>query len=282
MLLGLDLKTWLGLTVLGTVISTIGALFGIFLKDYVFTRSIERWKQRQALEQVYQKFRDPLLLAAHELAARTHEILQKYPTAYLREEVLALRPTKLIKNNIEDAYFQRYRLVSTAYRLSAFLGWIELYRQEITFLHPGNKRRAKALEVAIGRVRSDLADGQINRAEDWQKWRDMLIFREELRAIGESLIVGGGSARSVMGYGLYCEHLESESLNPVQRWSRVVLNFYLELETTGKDFRQVRLQRMLVHLIKLMELLDSSSIEPYLQEAYTDLRPKERDDESYV
>src|SRR5262245_16550496 len=177
MLLGLDLKTWLGLTVLGTVISTIGALFGIFLKDYVFTRSIERWKQRQALEQVYQKFRDPLLLAAHELAARTHEILQKYPTAYLREEVLALRPTKLIKNNIEDAYFQRYRLVSTAYRLSAFLGWIELYRQEITFLHPGNKRRAKALEVAIGRVRSDLADGQINRAEDWQKWRDMLIFR---------------------------------------------------------------------------------------------------------
>lgn len=274
MLLGLDIKTWLGLTVLGAIISTIGALFGIVLKDYFFTRSLERWKQRQTLEQVYQRFRDPLVLAVRELASRTLEILDHYPTVYLRGEVLASRPTKQIENSIEDAYFQRYKLVSTAYRLSAFLGWLELYRQEITFLHPGNNKHAKALDVAVGRIRGDLADGQINVAEDWHEWRDTLVFREELRAIGESLIESRGNTHAVMGYGRYCEQLESGSPNVVQRWSSVVFNFYLDLETHGKDFRRVRLQRMLVHLVELMRLLEPSSVEPHLQEAAARLQPE--------
>ena len=274
MFLGLDIKTWLGLTGLGAVISTIGALFGIVLKDYFFTRSLERWKQRQTLEQVYQRFRDPLVLAVRELASRTLEILDHYPTVYLRDEVLASRPTKQIENSIADAYFQRYKLVSTAYRLSAFLGWLELYRQEMTFLRPGNNKHAKALDVAVGRIRSDLADGQINLAEDWHEWRDTLVFREELRAIGESLIESRGSTHAVMGYGRYCEHLESGSPNEVQRWSPVVFNFYLDLETHGKDFRRVRLQRMLVHLVELMRLLEPSSVEPHLREAAAKLQPE--------
>lgn len=274
MLLGLDLKTWLGLTVLGAIISTIGALFGIVLKDYFFTRSLERWKQWQTLEQIYQRFRDPLVLVVRELASRTLEILDHYPTVYLRAEVLASRPTRQIENSVEDAYFQRYKLVSTAYRLSAFLGWLELYRQEITFLHPGNSKHAKALDVAVGRIRGDLADGQINLVEDWHEWRDTLVFREELRAIGESLIGSRGSTRAVMGYGRYCEQLESSSPNVVLRWSPVVFNFYLDLETHGKDFRQIRLQRMLVHLVELMRLLEPSSVEPHLQQAAAKLQPE--------
>lgn len=277
MFLGLDLKTWLGLTVLAAAISTVGALFGIVLKDYFFTRSLERWKQRQTLEVVYQRFRDPLVLAARELASRTLEILDHYPPVYLRESVLASRPKKQIENSIEDPYFQRYKLLSTVYRLSAFLAWLELYRQEITFLHPGNNKQAKALEVAVGRIRGDLADGQINVAKDWPEWRDTLVFREELRAIGESFIEARGNVRSVMGYGRYCEQLESDSPNAVQRWSPVVLNFYLDLETGGKDFRQVRLQRMLVHLVEFMRLLDRSSLEPHLQEACVKLQPQIRE-----
>jgi hypothetical protein len=272
MFLGLDLKTWLGLTVIGAAISTLGALFGVVLKDYLFTRSFEKWKQRQTLEQVYQRYRDPLYLATRELASRTLEILEHYPPVYLRETVWASRPLKQIENTIEDAYFQRYKLVSTAYRLSAFLGWLELYRQEITFLHSGNYEDAKVLEAAVAEIRCDLADGQINTAPDWHIWRDTLVFREELRAIGESLIENRGSARAIMGYGRFCEQLESESSNVVQRWSPVVLNFYLELEAGGKDFRQVRLQRMFVHLVYLMRLLDRASVESYLLDSYERLK----------
>lgn len=267
MFLGLDLKTWFGLTVLGAVISTIGSLIGIILKDYFFTRSFERWKQQRTLEQVYQKYRDPLLLAARELVSRMVEILDHYPTVYLTEKVLASHPSKQAENNIEDPYFQRYKLVSTAYRVSAFLGWLELYRQEITFLNSGNNNHAKSLELAIGYIRSDLADGQLNKAEDWHQWKDTLVFREELRAIGESMIETRGTTRAVIGYGRYCEHLENEVPSTVQRWMPVVMNFFIGLQSNGKDFRQARIKLVVGHLAELMQLLDNSPIEPYLLEA---------------
>lgn len=267
MYLGLDLKTWLGLTVLGAFVSTIGSMAGIVLKDYFFTRSFERWKQRQSLEQIYEKFRDPLLLSAHELASRTVEIINQYPATYLTEQVLKSRPLRQVENSIDDPYFQRYKLISTAYRLSAFLGWLELYRQEITFLNSGNNEHAKALDLAVNHIRSDLADGQLNKAENWHDWKDNLVFREELRAIGESMIESNGTTRTVMGYGRYCEHLETETHSAVLRWHPVVMHFFLELQSEGVDFRNTRLKRMLVHLIDLMQLLDASSIKHYLLDA---------------
>jgi hypothetical protein len=272
MFLGLDLKTWFGLTVLGAIVSTLGSIFGVVLKDYFFSRSFERWKQHQTLEQLYQKFRDPLLLSARELASRTAEVLEHFPTVYLNERVLTSRPDKQVENSIHDAYFQRYKLVSTVYRLSAFMAWVELYRQELTYLYSGNNVHAVKVERAVELIRSDLADGQLNHAEDWDKWRDTLVFREELRAIGESLIEARGSTRTVMGYGRYCEQLEATTPNTVQRWSPVVLNFFLDLEPNRKDFRKTRLKRLLVHLVELMRLIDHKSIEPYLEKVYVGLQ----------
>jgi hypothetical protein len=274
MFLGLDLKTWLGLTVLGAAVSTIGSLGGIVLKDFFFTRSFERWKQRQSLEQIYEKFRDPLLLAAHELASRTFEIVKLYPTPYLTEDVLASRPLRQIENCFDDPYFKRYKLISTAYRLSAFLGWLELYRQEITFLNSGNNGHAKALELVVDHIRSALADGQLNEAENWREWNDNLVFREELRAIGESMIETRGATRAVIGYGRYSEYLESRAPSAVLRWSPVVMHFFLELQSEQTDFRYVRLKRMVVHLVDLMQLLDGSSIKPYLLDAQRKLFPE--------
>jgi len=265
--LGLDLKTWLGLTVVGTAISTFGALLGIVLKDYIFSRSFEKWKQRQTLEQLYQRFRDPLLLSARELASRSIEILDQYPTVYLRTNVLSLRPSRQIENSTGDPYFQHYKLVSTAYRFCAFLGWLELYRQEITFLHSGSNKHSRELEQAIGLIRSDFADGQLNTANDWLEWRDTLIFREELRAIGESMIESRGASRSVIGYGRFCELLEANDSSPTKKWSTVLLNFVLDLETQRRDFRQIRLKRLLVHLVGFLELLEGAAVEKHLVEA---------------
>lgn len=272
MFLGLTFKAWFGLTVLGAIVSTLGSLFGVVLKEYVFSRSFERWKQRQSLEQIYQKFRDPLLLSARELASRTVEVLDHFPTVYLNEAVRNSRPERQVKNSLDDPYFQRYKLVSTAYRLSAFMAWVEIYRQELTFLHPGRDANAAKLEKAVALIRSDLADGQLNEAVDWDKWTDTLIFREELRAIGESLIEARGSGRAVMGYGRYCEQLEAASPNAVQRWSPVVFNFLVNFSSDGKDFRQTRLKRLLVHLIELMRLIDGESIDPYMEKAYFKFR----------
>jgi hypothetical protein len=259
-MLDINLQTWLGLTVVGTVVSTFGALLGIILKEYVFSRSFERWKQKQSLELLYQKYRDPLYLSARELASRVAELLTHYPAIYLGQEVLGLSAPKQVHNSIHDPYFQRHKLVSTVYRFCAFFGWLELYRQETTYLHFGNNKYSKCLERAVESIRGDLADGQINLADDWEKWNDCLIFREELRAIGESMIETRGSARAVMGYGRFVEMFDSANASPTKHWSKVILNFLLDPKS-ATDFRSVRMMRLVVHLVGLMKLLDAASIE---------------------
>lgn len=272
MLLNLILKDWLSFSVLGTLVTAIGSLLGFFIKDYLFSRSFELWKQRQTLAQLRQKYRDPLVLSACELASRISEVLDHYPTVYLRSDVFKETPAKQVTNSVGDPYFQRYKLLSTAYRLTAFLAWLELYRQNLTFLRHCGNGRACELDVAVDLIRQDLADGQINTADDWDGWRDSLVFREEMRAIGESMIEVRGSSRTVMGYGQYCECLDASASNATQRWSAVVLNFLLDLESHGRDFRHIRLKRLLVHLVDLASLMDSTSVQPHLREASRRLR----------
>jgi hypothetical protein len=260
----MTIKDWLAFTVVAAIISTLGALLGVFLKDYIFSRSFEQWKQKQTLETLYHRYRDPLFVSATELASRVGEILNHYPTVYLKATVLVSKPERQVHNGIDDPYFQRYKLISTAYRFCAFLGWIELYRQDGTYLHSGNNELSKKLEAAVELVRADLADGQLNMADDWEEWRDTLIFREELRAIGESMIEARGDLRTIMGYCRYVDLIDSDKPSPTQNWTKVILNFLLDLESTDRDFRQTRLKRLVVHLVDLMEFLDADSIQSYL------------------
>src|SRR6266581_891878 len=126
---GLTAPQILGLSVIAALVTTVGNLLGTWLKEFLFVRSFERWKERRTLLSVYRKYRDPLLLAAQELRSRVAEICEQYPAAYLRSSVLDQHPKQLEANLASDPYFQRYRLVSTVFRLCAFLGWLELYRQ---------------------------------------------------------------------------------------------------------------------------------------------------------
>lgn len=273
MFLGLRLDQWFGFTVVAAVISTFGALVGVVLKDYFFSRAFENWKQRMTLEQLYQKYRDPLLLSARELCSRIIEILDQYPTVYLHTSVLKSHPERQCENSVEDPYFQRYKLVSTAYRFCAFVGWLELYRQDIVFLHSGNNKHARKLEQCLAAIREDLADGQLNTDPDWLKYKDTLVFREELRAIGECMIESRGSSRTVLGYGKFCELFDSSLSAESGRWISVILNFILDLEEERPDFRRHRLERLAVHLVRLLKALDDSSVPDYMVKAHEEYAP---------
>lgn len=255
----MGIEMFFGVAVVAALVGASATLLGIFLKDYWFSRSFERWKQRNALEQIYQRIRTPLSLAANELVRRLHEIIENYPTVYLSQSVLASTAGKQLHNSIDDPYFRRHKLVSTCFRLNAFLGWIELFRQEVTFLNPSGTQHTQALSQAIEAIRCDLADGQINEADDWLEWRDTLVFREELRAIGESMLCEQGSTRTVLGFCRFTGQLESSEKNSVKRWSPVVFNFLLDQQAGGKDFRLVRLQRLAAHLSELIALLENGT-----------------------
>jgi hypothetical protein len=122
---------------------------------------------------------------------------------------------------LADPYFRRYRLVSSIYRLCSLLGWIELYRQDLVFLEARETKASENLDRAIYAIRGDLADGRLNAAPDWEDWRDALLFREEQRAVGESMIVTVGEIRVVMGYAQFSEPFPNAKESSQSHWIEV-------------------------------------------------------------
>jgi hypothetical protein len=255
----MDWATVLGLTVVGALVTTAGTLLGLFLKEVLLARSFERWKMKQALAQVSRRYREPIALSAIELCNRLTFICDEYPPNFLDASLLNSRPDGPAVNSADDPHFRQYRLVSTVYRLCAFLGWVELYRQDTTYLDTDDASGGRRVDQAIYAVRSDLADGQLNKARDWQRWHDVLVFREEQRAIGESMIVNVGGARTVMGYAEFCDLFTATSSSSRGQWLRTAATFLLDHRPI-KDFRHTRMQRLIVHLVELVDVLSKARL----------------------
>ena len=265
--LGLSAAQILSLSVLAALVATLGSLIATWLKDFVFVRSFERWKERRALLTVYHRYRDPLRLAAEELQRRIAEVCEAYPPAWLRSTVLQTNPKKLDANRQTDPYYERYRFTSTVFRLCAFFGWLELYRQEVTFLNTGYAATTARLKECIDDIRDDLADGTLVKQanadgsdrksvpskQHWTQWSDLLIFKEEQRAIGESMLVGE-SPRTVMGYKSFRSLFDNADTMDDLWWIRVAKGFFQDPQPSA-DFRRNRLQRMRDHLDEAITLL---------------------------
>ncbi|WP_410791154.1 hypothetical protein [Kribbella sp. C-35] len=253
---GLTNAELLGLSAFAAVIAVAGNLLALVLRELVLARSYDRWKERRSLRAVYQQYRDPIALSGLELLSRTQEIARVYPPDFLRSDVLNQHPGRLATVGSDDPYFRRYKLVSSAYRLCAFLGWLELYRQDVTFLDTGRRRGNAALDALLSKLRAALADGHLNQAADWQDWTDRLIFREEQRAIGAAMIRDIGSRRMVMGYEEFRTFFDEPDDHPW--WLHTATSFLLDLEQT-KDFRQERLRLLEQHLGGLIAVLNPSA-----------------------
>lgn len=268
----LTTKELLSLSVLAAIITIFGNLVATFLKEFILTRSFENWKEQRTLQAVYRKYKDPIILSAIELMFRLDEICEE-PTLFLRSELIEQKPKQIETLTVDDPYYQRYKLISSIYRLCAFLGWLELYRQDITFLDSGISRSNRKLEKCIENIRSELADGQLNK---FNMKKDQLIFREEQRAIGEAMISENNHNRFVMGYGNFCMLFEKSSHEEFG-WLRIVQNFLLDIQDLEEDFRIVRLRGLKSHLYDLIVLLDSSRIPPGIE----DDRPRRHHSDSY-
>src|SRR6185503_14617270 len=126
------------------------------------------------------------------------------------------------------------------------------------FLDSGSRGSNQDFDTCIRAIQAHLADGQLNDASDWESWHDVLIFREEQRAIGEAMIRASGPSRSVMGYGAFCELFDSDA-GPSGRWLVTVSNFLLD-PASERDFRRVRLQLLAADLVDLVDVLDHARV----------------------
>ena len=258
----LTTKEWLGLTVVAAIVTTAGSLAAMIIKDYFFARSLETWKAKQSLQSLYQKYRDPILLSAGELCNRLQEIIEDYPPDFLRtDELLAVVSSRSETAEV-DSHFEKYKMLSTAFRFCAFLGWLEVYRREIVFLDSVRSQQNSRLEQCLASIRADLADGHLNAARDWHLWFDRLVFREEQRATGEAMLekISGSSTPTVMGYGAFSNLLRTEG-DPRTTWFQDAIRFFeAPPPPDTPDFRVVRFKRLVVHLVELMELLELSRV----------------------
>ncbi|OHT20240.1 hypothetical protein [Edaphosphingomonas haloaromaticamans] len=186
-------QTLLGLSVLVAFVTTIGSLTALFLKEFVAATWLEGWKTRQTLIGAYRRYQMPIFRATEELSNRLYGLSRENNDRDEREIGFAVLRSPVVREPSAAAndHYIRYRFVSNVYRLCAFLGWVELYRRDIGMLNVEELDRNRWLDACLRNNQSVLADGWINQHDDWRDWRDCLVFREELRAIGHAMAAPG-------------------------------------------------------------------------------------------
>lgn len=211
------------LGVAAAIVSTMGSLLALFIKEYFLTMHFECRREKKTIDLLFNKYRDPIMLATMEFSKRLIEIYKDFPAPYLDKAILKVKPDSLARNSAYDEHYLRYKLISTCYRMCALWGWLELYRQEITFLRSSNTKRNKELEACLDKLKNVLADGHIIQFDDWVGWGDFLIFREEQRAIGEFMIISIRDSKGVMGFLKFAECIaDKENLNHHEALTAVV------------------------------------------------------------
>lgn len=261
---------WMKLTVVAALVSVTGNLVALYLKDFLGARSFERWKARQSLAASFDRYRKPVFRAAEELGGRCYAIAvsqSDWPRQGVGLKLLEQKPNPEQtpeeggQTLVANESYRRYRFVSDTYRLCCFLGWVELYRKDLGLLDTGAETQSRELDMCLQSIRRDLADGWINTSKDRDQWRDALIFREEQRAIGQRMIAAGPSP-GLIDFGTFCEQLEGDpgGAGPA-RWFVVASRLFSNLQTE-REFRLVRMRRLVVHLTELRKILLPDAVPP--------------------
>lgn len=101
----------------------------------------------------------------------------------------------------------------------------------------------------------------INQHDNWREWRDCLIFREELRAIGHRM-ASPDNRLGVMDFGTFVEIIERDPDGVGHAKWFVQAAYFFENVKRISDFRIVRMKMLVAHLTALMELLQPGRIDP--------------------
>lgn len=256
-----------------------GALSGTVLahviREWVLARPLHQLRTQRALDLALHRYRDSIVLAALELCSRLMQICRDYPPEFLDSEILQTPPlpSPAADGEDKDLWLHRYTLESSVYRLCALLGWFELYRQAVAFVDTHAASQNRELESLMFLIRADMADMARNISTDAEGWYDVRLLREEQRAIGEAMIHEVEGQRTVLGYGEFCRLFVEKEMVGRARWLRVAGAFMLDPKA-AKDFRLLRLQRMVVHLVDLVGLLAPRRLRDVHQQASEQYRDR--------
>lgn len=253
-------------TVVAALVTTAGTLTGHLLKDVVLAAWFESWKQRAAIRAVYRRYRDPIIVAALETARRLDEVVDEWDDdtqQVMRTDVLDDEEVSPDRSLERTPYYCWHKCCSTLYRFAALLGWIELQRQDLTFMDAGHAdgERARDIDIAFHNLREAMANGEwVDAAlenDAIAPTHDAILMRDEQRAIGEAMIDGG--RRTVIGYASFIDLIDATSPSARERWLGMLKNFLLDLEPAA-DFRRERFRRLTLRLFDLVAAIDIARV----------------------
>lgn len=261
-ILGFPLTSWLGLSVVAAFISTLGSFTAILIKDIWAAGWFEDRKAKRSIEDAYRKYQLPIFSAASDLRGRLFGLARTDNDRKLQKinlKSILERRTRPIHAK-SDHHYLRYRFLSNVYRLCAFLGWIELYRRDSGSMNADLLGISKKFNLYIEKFQSALADGFLNEHNNWDSWRDCLLFREELKAIGQSMILQG-ERLEIIDYGSFVDAIETDPEGAGRaRWFIQAASFYEDLRCEDPDFRVIRIRMMVVHLTGLLNFLQPGRV----------------------
>jgi hypothetical protein len=175
-----------------------------------------------AAEDVLAKYRDPLAAASFDLQSRLYNILcLGFFTKYA-----------------DSAELTEEGVMTTLFRLAQYFGWTEILRRDIQFLSfakADESREVARLQAAIAACFLTADYG-----------RELMIWSDQQRAIGERMIVEEYAKVICMGYARYLQRHE-EVFNPWYGRLRT------ELGTPAATARLRDVQHLLVQLVKVLD-----------------------------
>lgn len=157
-------------SLISAILSVTGAVATAILGG-LFEWRRRRSDREQARRDLVSRYRDPLLQSAALLASRLRHAVDLFTGEPVHQ---AAPGTKR-----QDDY-NRYE---SLYRLSAYLGWVQILNREAHFLDLGSRSRNRRLMGRLGKVKGALSGHTEKGGEDL-----FLLLGGEQQAIGELMI----------------------------------------------------------------------------------------------
>lgn len=197
-------------------------------------RSERQARQREAIIERLERYREPLVVAAFDLQRRLYQVIS--------EDFLS-RYMNATKADSE------YAIRSTQWLLAQYFGWWELLRREVQFLEIGDVGDNRKLVQSLSRI-SDIIDDP-----DPNLGPELRIWSAEQRALGELMLVDSENevrSTTVMGYDSFATMLEGEG-RLSKRIHRLDEAVHSMAVPDADHTRAILLQRALVDLIDILD-----------------------------
>lgn len=195
------------------------------------SRATRRELAQEDAQKIVETYRRPLLGSAVELKRRLGNVLHNEFLAYLRV----------------DSPRSRIALLSTAYRVAAFLGWRELLGRKLTYLRYEDSERTTKVVALLENVSSQFATDRL----DFEPPGCLMLWKDEQRAVGGLMLEADGSG--ILGFESFMANYETV----YEPW---LGPFVADLRRNGVDSPTGRLAAIERSLAALIDHLDDEHV----------------------